>query len=192
VAYRLYLIPLTGVGTRADPRRPKYVEEASLSYGAMDYGKIGEAFVAADVTNAQHTALAANADVAALPTNLNTTVGTSNLAAVQNQLEAHSLPGTWITSTTTYRAIARKVAGLFQMAQRHHALHDETLIPSAASLGLTWGEIAADRRTRVQATAADLGYTLTGITDGTSVRQVLGTLADQWGVRAFTLGGLTF
>jgi hypothetical protein len=92
---RVYLIPTTGTGgvvnSAPDPVRPKYVREAGLSYLQVTYGRQPVALVFTDVTAGQHTALAANGDVVAIPANIDTTVG-ANLATVQNALEALNIP----------------------------------------------------------------------------------------------------
>lgn len=192
MTWRLYVIPIVGSGSgRADPRHPKYVNEAGLAWNAMDYGAIPWALVAADTTTAQHNALVANADVTAFPANLGGTIG-ANLTAVQNALEAARLPAGWVTAADTYATVARTVAGLMQFAQRYTALSGQELVPSTINLNTQFQALSAQRQADLLATANDLGYSTAGLQPTTTLRAILKNLADQWGARPFALGGLTF
>lgn len=193
MAWRLYQIPITGSGTNhTDPRRPKYVVEAGVPWAMMDYGAIPWALVAADVTNPQHNALAGNADVTAFPTNLQGTIG-GNLNTVVNALEAARLPAGWVAASDTYATVARTVAGLMQFAQRYTAISGgQELVPSSINLNTQFGSLSQQRQDDLLATANSLGYSTAGLQATTTLRAILKNLADQWGARPFTLGGLTF
>lgn len=158
-------------------------------YSWMDYGLIPAALVVADVTQAQHDELDAYSDVAAAPVDIDQNVSVAAIPRVQNVLEALRIPAGWVDTSYTYRQILRMIAGLFQFSQRHHAMHNEDLIPNVAALNLQWNQIPAARRTRIQATVADLGYDTSGITNQTLVRQILWNFAQQWGERPFHMGG---
>jgi hypothetical protein len=167
--WRLYAIPIIGTGlSRLDPRRPKYVVEGGYPWALMDYGSLPTGLVAADVTQAQHDAL----------------------TTVRARLEANRIPTQWVTGATTYRELARFVAGLFQFAQRHTALHAEDIIGSGALDG-RFRDLDAAQQARIQATATSFGYTLTAGAN-TPMRDVLTQMANQWGAQPFYLGGLTF
>jgi uncharacterized protein YejL (UPF0352 family) len=188
--YRLYAIPMIGTGSsRLDPRRPKYVVEAGIAWSLMDYGTLPTGLVAADVTQAQHDALAANADVDAFAANLDTAIGAAS-TTVRSRLEANRIPTQWVSGATTYRELARFVAGLFQFAQRHAGLHNEDIIGSGALDG-RFRDLDAAQQGRIQATATSFGYTLT-TSANTPMRDVLTQMATQWGAQPFYLGGLTF
>lgn len=159
--------------------------------GSIDYGMIDVALVLADVTDPQHTAIVANAAITAFPANLNSTVGTGQMATVRQKLEDVRLPGMWVTSETTYREIARAVAGVMQFGQRHQALHGEDLIPDSASLSLRWDELPQARRTRILATFADLHFDSSWITNSMRVRRILLTLIELWGNTPVRLGAFT-
>ena len=193
MTWRLYTIPITGSGTNhTDPRRPKYVVEAGVPWAMMDYGAIPWALVAADVTNGQHNALTSNADVTAFPTNLQGTIG-GNLSTVVNALEAARLPAGWVNASDTYATVARTVAGLMQFAQRYTAISGgQELVPSSINLNTQFGSLSQQRQDDLLATANSLGYSTAGLQATTTLRAILKNLADQWGARPFTLGGLTF
>lgn len=193
MAWRLYVIPITGSGSsRLDPRRPAYVVEAGLDWAAMDYGQVPWGLVAANVTTPQHNALVANADVTAFPANLQTTIG-ANLATVQAALEAARLPAGWVAASDTYATVARTVAGLMQFAQRYTALSGgQELVPASINLNTQFGSLSAQRQADLLATADSLGYDRTGLQATTTLRAILKNLADQWGARPFVLGGMVF
>jgi hypothetical protein len=190
MAWRLYAIPIVGSGSsRLDPRRPAYVVEAGLLWALMDYGSLPTGLVAADVTQAQHDALAAHADVDAFAADLDTALGAAS-TTVRARLEANRIPTQWVTGATTYRELARFVAGLFQFAQRHTALHAEDIIGSGALDG-RFRDLSAAQQARIQATATSFGYTLT-TSANTPMRDVLTQMSNQWGAQPFYLGGMTF
>lgn len=190
--WRLYVIPIIGSGSGvADPRHPKYVNEAGLTWSMYDYGQIPWSLCAADVTPAQHGALVANADVTAFPADLATTVG-AGLATVQAALEAARLPAGWVTAGTSYSVVARTVAGLMQFAQRYTGLTGQELVPSTINLNTQFGSLTAQRQADLTATANSLSYNTAGLQPTTTLRAILKNLADQWGSRGFVLGGLTF
>jgi hypothetical protein len=155
----------------------------------MDYGSLPTGLVAADVTQVEHDALAANADVDPFAADLDTALGAAS-TTVRARLEANRIPTQWVTGATTYRELARFVAGLFQFGQRHTALHAEDLIGSGL-LDSRWRDLTAAQQARIQATATSFGYILTAGTN-TPMRDVLTQMANQWGALPFYLGGLTF
>jgi hypothetical protein len=199
MTWALYALPIAGTGANStDPRRPKYVKEApelaGLQWSMMDYGHNPHCLMAADVSPAQDAFLVAQADVRAIPDDLDSAVGGA-LNAVQNALEAMSIPAGWVTAGTTWREVVRTVGGLFQFAQRYASIaNGQTFLPAGVNLNNTWGSISAARRTNVTNTAASFEppYSMAGITNGTTIRAALKLLADQWGDRPFVLGGMTF
>lgn len=198
---RFYILPIEQVVDGATTYRgPKYFDWrrdpdppalVSTRYALMDYGLINACLIVADVTQEQHDLLVANSDVASPPEDIDQNITTQALPQVQNVLEALRIPTGWIDTTYTYREILRRVAGLFQFAQRHHGMHDEQLIDNTGQLDLTWADISVDRRTRVQMTADSFGYDYSTVTGTWTVRQTLMHLANQWGATPIYIGGIT-
>lgn len=192
---RFYILPIELNGTargpkylnwRYDPDPPALV---TCSWGLMDYGLINAALVAANVTQEQHEALAAEIDVAAAPLNIDQLIGAPAIPQIQAIMEQLRIPAEWMDITYTYRQILRMIAGLFQFAQRHHGLHREPLIDSTAQLDLRWNQVPGDRQARILATADSLGYDYSAIENTWLIRRILKHLADQWGTRPFYIGG---
>lgn len=185
---RYYLVPLIDDdGLRA----PKYIIDLGVTWGAMDYGIIDTALVAADVSDAQHTGLIANADVVAIPLNIDNTISLAALPLVSAQLENLKIPGNWVNTGHTYRQVLRMVGGLFQFAQRHRALSGKIIIPENINLGQSWGDLGQQTRLELQMTADSFNYNTTGVTAATTIRTILKALADQWGAQEFLLGRFT-
>src|SRR3990167_9302367 len=127
---RLYLMPITGAGTsQADPRQPKYTADLGPEWSMMDYGLVPWCIVAAERDDAVHAALTANADVRAVPVDLDSTVGAA-LSATQTALETARIPAGWVTAGMTWRQVLRPVMGLFQLAQRYHGATGQEIVVS--------------------------------------------------------------
>lgn len=190
---RFYLLPIEQID---NARGPKYLKwrfgtgTLDVKWAMFDYGLINTALVMADVTTAQHNDLIANADVTAVPQNIDANITPAALPAVRSALESLRIPGNWATTATTYRELLRMVAGLFQVAQRHHGLHNQIIVPGNINMDMTWGDIPVAWRQNLQATADSFGYDYSQVTGGTSVRVILKHLADQWGAQPFYMGGI--
>ena len=196
---RCYLLPIESVvledGNIA--RGPKYFQwrldpdppGLAVKWGMMDYGLIDAALLVAEVTQEQHDTLLLNSDVTSPPENIDQNIASGAIPAVQAALETLRIPADWVTTAFTYRQILRMVAGLFQFAQRHHALHNEQLIDSQAQLDLRWNQIPIARRNRILATADSLNYDYSAVQNTWLIRRILKHLSDQWGVTVFHIGG---
>lgn len=152
MATRFYLVPKAGSGqTIDDVYRPKYFMnglgqgQVAGAIQAMDYGLEPVFLVAADVTNAEHTAAVANSDVTAFPVNLDAAIGV-NLATVTGKIDALGLPSEWVDATTTYRQILRKLTQFIQFAQRLHGVANVRLLPVGVTLNSTVGSLSAAQR----------------------------------------------
>ncbi len=192
---RWYFMPIEVYGNTRLPMylyHGRYPERGGIqvaSWAMMDYGLINACLVVADVTQDQHEQLAAEADVAAAPENIDQNVSELAIPKVQAVLEALRIPAEWVDTTYTYRTLLRMVAGLFQFAQRYHGLYNEALIGSVSQLDLRWNQIPADRQNRIRATADSFGYDYSTVTNTTKVRKILMILANQWGAKPIYLGG---
>ena len=196
---RFYLLPIESVvledGNIA--RGPKYFQwrldpdppGLAVKWGMMDYGLIDAALLVAEVTQEQHDTLLLNSDVTSPPENIDQNITSGAIPGVQAALETLRIPADWVTTAYTYRQILRMIAGLFQFAQRHHALHNEQLIDSQAQLDLRWNQIPIARRNRILATADSLNYDYSAVQPTWLIRRILKHLADQWGVTVFHIGG---
>lgn len=191
--WHLYLIPMIGTGTRQDPRRPKYIDGLGASTGVLRYGFQPVALVALDVDDDTDATLAANVDVQKIPDDLDNTIGPNALSIIQNALEDRNIPSQWVTSNITYRMVLRTLYGFFSFLQRYSAIANTTALVfgGAVTLNTQFNQLSGTARTNLRNTATDLGLTLTGIPNTSTLREVLKLLADQWGQREFVIGGVT-
>lgn len=188
---RLFLVPAEQVTQPSGivARGPKYFrwrfdpDPPAVAQGDnafFDFGADPTFLVASDVTPAELTALQALADVTVIPANLDSQLG-ANLATVQGKLEALGLPANTITATNTYRQVLRGLVAIFAVAQRFQMLDtsDGRLFPPGITLATTVGSLSQATRDKINQAVTDAGYTLTGVTGATTLRQVLNQLASQ-------------
>jgi hypothetical protein len=191
MALRFYLVPeafYTLPGTSVQIRYPKYFTPDLLRVNAsfQDFGAEPVFLVAADVTPAQHTALAANADVAAAPSDLTTTVG-GNLATVRAKLTAFKIPNDWITSGMTWATVLRWIWRLGFLMQRFQRFGQ---FFQSLDLASTVSDLPQQRRTNLATAAQSLGLDTSGITGTMTLQDALKLLGNQIAVPA-KLAGVT-
>ena len=195
---RYYVIPakLTPMSTGI-ARSPKYLYSPlynpaglNIRWNAMDYGLQPVFLVRANVSTAQHTGLAAQSDVIAVPENINNQIG-AGLYQVQAALETLHIPAGWVVSTNTYKEVLRAVARIFQFFQRMHGMFGEKLIDGAVNLNTTWSQIPQSARSNLRDAADSMGFDYSSVGPTTTVRQILKMFADQY-IAPILLGGDEF
>jgi hypothetical protein len=84
----LYVMPLAGAGTDADPLRPKYAAQLAPFHWQMFDPTVGKLVLVGvqDVTAQADAALNARADVLPIPTDLDVGIGSHRLAAIEGAL----------------------------------------------------------------------------------------------------------
>lgn len=191
----LYVMPLAGTGAKGDPRRPKYRDALfpSLAWDMWDYGDNPWCLVGVvDVPAAVDAQIAGQPDVFALPQDLDATVGGVGARnAIRSRLEAAEIPGTWVQTTTTYRAIVRMVGGCCQFAQRYQGTVGGVLFPGAVTLDSTFGSLAPAQRAGMLGAAASLGMSTATWTAAATLRSVMQSAGDQYvAARPLSIGGV--
>lgn len=180
----IYVMPITGAGTKLDQRRPKYEDTLfpTLDRTMWDYGDEPHCLVGIqDVPAATDAALVANADVFKLPDNLDQTVGSvSTRNQIRNNLEADELPGNWVQTTTTYREIVRVVGACCQFAQRYQGLVGGRWFSGTVHIANTFSSLTAAQQQGIHDTAASFGFDQTAIVSTATIRDVLKNMADQY------------
>lgn len=192
-AWHLYLVPIVGGGTDADPRTAKYLPALGVKWGMIDYGFQPFALAAADVDGATDTSLQANGDVTKIPDNLDNLLGAGAVSAVQTALENRNIPAGWVTSALSYRTVLRTIWGFFAFLQRYAVISHNTnpIMVSSINLDTQFNQLPSNAQTNLINTAASLGLSSAGITGTSTIRQILKNISDQWGQQAFTVGGIT-
>lgn len=195
----LYFVPVV---MPDGERVPKYVAGSAplvaCNWGMMDYGLIDLAFLAADVTLAQHQTLFDQADVLSIDPrngtsrNLDGLATAGEVAALKSYLDTagNFVPMAWATTADTRRAILRGVCGMFLFMQRLHGLSNSSPLTWGVTLATTWGQLTQQQRDWILQAAADIGYTGQTPANGTTLRTILKTVGDGWGTKPIGLGGL--
>jgi hypothetical protein len=190
MAKRLYIVPKIGTGAGDDAYRPKYFKDLDgVSWSAMDYGLEPHFLVASELTTDQHNTLVANADVIAVPANLDAQVGT-NRDAVVDALETLNVPAGWVTTTMTYRKILKIVAAIMLFAQRLHGHGGIRIFESGITLSTKFNKLPAATRTKLIAAAQSMNFDTSSLAGTSTIRQILKAMADQWSVKDIKIGGL--
>lgn len=190
MAKRIYIVPKIGTGAGDDDYRPKYFTELDgVPWSAMDYGLEPHFLVASELTTDQHNTLVANADVIAVPANLDAQVGT-NRDAVVDALETLNVPAGWVTTTMTYRKILKIVAAIMLVAQRLHGHAGLRIFESGIRLSTKFNQLPAATRTKLISAAQSMNFDTASLSGTSTVRQILKAMADQWGVKDIKIGGL--
>lgn len=184
---RIYLMPITGSGaTIQDARRPKY---ASLltGYQMIDYGPEPYCIVGSDVTAAQHTAVMANSDVRAVPTDLDSTITSAARNAIVNAFNVASIPSGWVVVGMTYRELVRRLIGIFRFVQ---AIQGRGFRFLMNNLDATVSELSQATLLALQSAAMKLELSTTGFTVATTVRQILTSFGQQFANRPAIIKGI--
>lgn len=191
MSWHLYLLPFE-VNARGE-RVPEHVMGLAVAGACSTFGFQGDCLCAADVSNADDTAIAAEADVLKVPDNLDATLGAGAVATVQAALEAREIPSQWVTGAFTYRRLIRIINAMFAFVTRFAAVNSfiQPLLSGLVTLDTTFASLSAANRQRLLDTAASFSFNTDGFTGASTMRQILKGVADQWGEREFQLGGIT-
>ena len=128
MALRCFLVPVIGVGTKTDPRRPKYVQALSGDWAVID----GTSFMllVTEITEANALLLQANTDILLLDLSaLDTALGPVQRTRITTGFSSRGLSTTGVSPTTTWRALLRNIAGQLQtgLVDTELALHIITI-----------------------------------------------------------------
>lgn len=186
---RFYLMP--AVTEMIDDRLTKHPKYDTLYAGSdwqvMDYGIEGSFLVAVNVTTGVHNAIAANADVASFPANLNTQIGAA-LGTVTTQAESRHIPMAGITATSTYRQLLRRVVLCCQLAQRIDGVQERlwqkalrsSLFGNGIALDSTFNSLPVRIQTTLVATFDSFSFDRSVLTGAFTLRQILAAFNTQW------------
>jgi hypothetical protein len=187
-ACHVYFMPAVST---SDFVQPKYSFSTSGSF--IPFGGQGIYLAAADIGSTEDAALTANADVTAVPDNLDQQIGAGALAKIQTALENRNIPAGWLTAATTYRSALRTIVNMFKFFQKFIAVTHITVpvITGAITLNSTFNSLSAANRQRLIDTATALSFDTSGLTGAATMRQILKAIADQYGSPPVVLGCVT-
>lgn len=176
------MLPITGSGTRTDPRRAKYGSSVIPKYTIIRYGREPVClFRGNDVDASQHTAMTANNDVAAFPSDLDQIIPSNQESSIRNTLENVNIPGLWVTAGIhKYSTVLKRLWQLFKFAQFLEKETGTRIFTGATTLDTTLGSLSAARRTQLQDVMDTYGFDRSGFTVATTVRETLTNLSAQF------------
>jgi hypothetical protein len=192
MAFRLYIVPIIGTGTKLDPRRPKYFADGTVNspWTGMNYGIEAWMVVGADLSFSDDALVVGQVDAMALRFDLSPQLTAPQVTAVQNKLEAINLPAGWVNTSLTWLQVVRAVFGILSFMQRFTALNGNvSLFTGGITLNSTISALPAPVLTNLQQAAAELGLSTAGIVGTTTIRQALKLLGAQLENRQYNFNG---
>jgi hypothetical protein len=202
MAFRLYIVPVVGIGTKDDPRRPKYFNSDAAGAGrtgiitagsvwsAIDYGFEPWMVVGADLSTSDDNLVVGEADAFAVPFDLSVNLTSGQVTNVQNKLEAINVPAGWVDTSLTWVSVLRVVLGMFLLMQRYSGIHGTNgIFTGGVALSTTIAQLPAQVRADFQTAAQSFGLDTSSIVGGTTLRQALKILADQFSHQQYNFNG---
>jgi len=191
---RFYILPIERVGNARGPKyfRWRYNETGiSCPWSMKDYGSIDMAVLAADILQADHDALVLNADVYALPENLDPLMALADRQTLNTYIEAHGIPGDWLKQGDTFRSVLRTITAMFLYLQRALAILEYPVDPFAGlTLNTRYNQLTTAYQNALSQAASELDYTW-NVAANDQIRKIWKDMADQWGNREIYFGFVT-
>lgn len=184
-----YVLPKVGTGQGSHGGfRPKYVEALGIAVDVQNFGGENTVIACGFVTTEQHTALASNADVIAIPTtDLSEPINITAKSGVMDRLESLKVPVNHLMSdprvVNSYRKIVSVVARLAVFLQRFDAIQSDQGRVRFFSVGVgldsTVGDLGAAVKQNLLDAATSLGLDTSGIRNKTTIRAALVDITNQ-------------
>jgi hypothetical protein len=158
----------------------------------MDFGIEPSMLVVIDLSTAEHALLAGQADVTALPADVDQQIGTQGrLDTIVAELEALNLPGNWVNVNHTYRFVLRMVTGAFRVAQRVLGILGRTegkIFGGGRTLETQYNQLPLNLRNALVQAADEMGIDYSHLTATSTLRVILRTFGQQ--LPTIDIGGL--
>ena len=197
MAIEVFLIPMEGSGTQADPYRAKYTRHASVnSSGAIRYAHNGVALTLINAPQAYLDGVAGQSDVTRLATVANVDQQLTNglVNAAKTIFESHGIPSGFINVGDTRREVLRAVAGLFLFSQRLEGRYGSGFWQLAQSNGVTfdtqWDDFPQGLKDEFLAVRDEHGWGNLGLTGSSALREVMRAVAEQFENTSFFIAGV--
>jgi len=194
---RYYILPI--IRTAGDMRTAKYfaypkggLDGIHCDWTMKDYGAIDRGIVCANILDADHTSLVANADVLAPPVNIDTTMTAGAVSTAKTFLEGFDIPAGWINTSDTYRSVLRTITAFFLYMQRVTGVLGHGFVLPSGWTNLQINQVPVDIRNAMAQAATSFEYDYSWVTGTTTVRLVLKGMADAWGTKPIYFGLATF
>lgn len=195
MSLRFYFVPSEDVAPIY--HGPKYFKwgRAGQSSGSLplidsfDYGNQGVFLVAADLAQVDHDALVLNADVIAMPLDIDSTVLGGERNDLRTSFEDFTIPATWIETGATYRSILKRLTGMFFVLNCFQGHSPTGYIFLPANLNASYSTLPELSKSIVNVCAAIHNWDTSGYNDNSNIRVMLAALGDQ---QSPSLAGVIF
>ena len=186
----LYVMPIIGAGTRANPLRPDFLTVTPVEWSIVRWGPQPVGLVSADVTNPQDVQLSGRIDVIKIPDNLDSQLG-ANALTVQTALENRHIPAGWVVGTLTYRQTLRTIINMFLFFQRWRGITKITTAQigqSGVTLDTQFQDLGPVVRRGLLDTGASFSLDTSGLSGASTLRAIFKNVADQMADKPVVFG----
>lgn len=194
----IFMVPMIGTGTRADPFRPKYSNDPAVSSsGAIRSSKADECIAMFNATQLYLDSVAAQTDTLRVATgaNIDSTLTLAQANAAKTFLENRNIPGEFANQGDTRRQVIRGVVGMFLFCQRMEGKFGVGFKKRAIDAGITFSTQFVDFPQAVKdeflAVRDDHGWDNMGLTNASTLRQILIRVAQQFEKTPIVIAGYT-
>ena len=199
MAIELYLMPMaisTDPESLPTVRHGKYTHTDGVTKsGCIRYGRTDDAIVLIQAAQTVLDTISANADVTLLATQSNIDVVLKNNQAntAKTIFEAAFIPNIFINAGDTRREVLRAVIGSFLFSQRMEGLFGESWKRKAQAAGVTlgtqWQDFPQALKDALIAVRDDFGWSNLGITNTSTLREILKEISGQFSTMPFFIAG---
>ncbi len=196
MAKALFLVPMVGAGTRQDPYRGKYTSDASVvQSGTLRYSRADSAIIFLEAPQAYLDSVAAQPDATLLatPTTIDEAITVGQANAAKAIFEPLGIPGQFINAGDTRREVIRGVVGMFLFSQRMEGRFGEGFKKRASDRGITldsvWSDFPQALKDEFIDIRDDFGWGNLGLTNSSTLREILKAVSDQFEATPIFIGG---
>lgn len=145
------------------------------------YGAEGVCLVAVDVSSLDHGIISGNSDVLSFPENLDANPGSAARNTAVTALEARGIPAGWVQAGMSWRQILRSVAKIVRVTKEMDGAANliGRLLSNGRTLSTQLQDLPQGIRQRMIAYAQRNGWDTSGLSNTSTIRQILKFLADQ-------------
>jgi len=195
----IFLVPMEGNGTRADPYRGKYTDDPQVNIaGTIRYGRTDDAIIMIDAIQSYLDSVAGQSDATRLATesNLDSVLTLGQANAAKTVFENAFIPGEFINEGDTRREAIRAVVGMFLFSQRMEGRFGTGWKQRAQAAGVNlnsiWQNFPQALQNELIEIRDDHGWTNTelGVTTTSTLREILQAISEQYKNTPIFIAGL--
>lgn len=191
---RFYIIPIQR--TADNHRGPMYFKwrfnEAGIDciWSMIDYGSIDMAVICADISQVDHDYLVLQPNVYSFPLDLDIIMNVSDRNALNTFLEAHAIPGDWLSPSDTFRSALRTVTCMMRYMMRVLAIIGYPPNPySGITLNTQYKNVPNPLHDAMQQASTEQNYAW-NVSPNDQIRKIFKYMSDQWASTSTIFGNL--